>query len=293
MKKEIICTICPLGCRITVEGEGEEIRKKLRLARLSVPGPLTKYRPMSDEFLLKLVTCSPIEKDKRLDLLIEGIAGIEHGCIEWVHIGDGTDRERILDLAREKLGSKPGIRYRFLGRLSQRERYRWYADNPADVFFSVSRSESVPASMLEAMANHIFVCATAVDGVTDVLDSDCALLMPADPTAEQLSRLLELLCGMNREPFLEKSEKAFARWQKSYNSDRSCIAFVRELAGLSPLEEPEEPAEAPAPAEETPGEASVPETPAEEPAAEEPDAVPADDPAPEAPAEETETPDTL
>ncbi len=26
MKKEIICTICPLGCRITVEGEGEEIR---------------------------------------------------------------------------------------------------------------------------------------------------------------------------------------------------------------------------------------------------------------------------
>lgn len=264
-------------------GELDEVREKLRLAPLSVPGPLKKQPPMSDEFLLRLVTCSPIEKDKRLDLLIEGIAGIEHGCIEWVHIGDGTDRERILDLAREKLSGKAGIRYRFLGRLSQRERYRWYADNPADVFFSVSRSESVPASMLEAMANHIFVCATAVDGVTDVLDSDCALLMPADPTAEQLSRLLELLCGMNREPFFEKSEKAFARWQKSYNSDRSCIAFVRELAGMSPLEEPEEePAETPA------GEASVPETPAEEPSAEpaveEAESVPADEPASEDPA---------
>ena len=26
MKKEIICTVCPMGCRITVEGEVEEIR---------------------------------------------------------------------------------------------------------------------------------------------------------------------------------------------------------------------------------------------------------------------------
>ena len=25
MKKEIICTICPLGCNISVEGEGEEV----------------------------------------------------------------------------------------------------------------------------------------------------------------------------------------------------------------------------------------------------------------------------
>ena len=25
MKKEIICTVCPMGCRITVEVEGENI----------------------------------------------------------------------------------------------------------------------------------------------------------------------------------------------------------------------------------------------------------------------------
>ena len=236
------------------KSETSDVLEKLRVAPLSVPGPLKKQPPMSDEFLLRMVTCSPIEKDKRLDLLIEGIAGVEHGCIEWVHIGDGTDREHILDLAREKLGNKAGVRYRFLGRMSQRERYRWYAENPADVLFSVSRSESVPASMLEAMANHVFVCATAVDGVTDVLDNDCALLMPADPTAEQLSRLLELLCGMNREPFFEKSEKAFARWKASFNADRNCIDFVRELAGMPPLEAeetPEQPEEAaPADAEE-------------------------------------------
>ena len=25
MKKEVICTVCPMGCRISVEGEGEQI----------------------------------------------------------------------------------------------------------------------------------------------------------------------------------------------------------------------------------------------------------------------------
>ena len=84
--------------------------------------------------------------------------------------------------------------------------------------------------------------------------------MPADPTAEQLSRLLELLCGINREPFYEKSDKAFARWEKTFNADKNCIAFVRELAGMPPAEEPEAPVEE-APAEET-AEAAE-ETPAE------------------------------
>ena len=27
MKKEIICVVCPSSCHITVEGEGEDIRK--------------------------------------------------------------------------------------------------------------------------------------------------------------------------------------------------------------------------------------------------------------------------
>lgn len=216
-------------------GESKEVRKRLRVAPLGVPAPLKKRTVAMDDYLLRIVSCSPIEKDKRLDLLIEGIAGMEAGCVEWVHIGDGSDRERILQLAREKLGEKPGIRYRFLGRMNQRELYRWYAETPVDVFFSVSRSESVPAAMLEAMANHIFVCATEVDGVTDVLDNKAALLMPENPAAGQLSRLLEALCGLNRELFREKSDLAFRRWEESFNAEVNCVNFVRELANMAGL----------------------------------------------------------
>ncbi len=234
--------------------EPDEVLEKLRLAPLGVPGPLKKRRPAPDEYLLRVVSCSPIEPDKRLDLLIEGIAGMEQGCLEWVHIGDGSDRKRILALAHQKLDSKPGIRYHFLGPFSREELYSWYAENPVDVLLSVSRSESVPAAMLEAMANHIFVAATAVDGVTDVVDGESGLLLPPDPTAEQLSRFLEALCGMNKELFQQKSELAYRTWEAAFSAERNCVRFVRELAGLPvpdlPASDPpaDEPSEETAPA---------------------------------------------
>ena len=213
-------------------GEPAEVKNKLQVMPLGVPGPLKKDRPKPDEFLLRVLSCSPIEPDKRLDLLIDGIAGMEHGCLEWIHIGDGSDRERILHMAADKLGDKPGIRYRFLGRMSQQELYQWYQDTPVDVLLSVSKSESVPVAMLTAMAHHVVVCATAVDGVTDVVNNENGMLLPPDPTASQLSRFLEALCMMSKEPFAEKAEVAYQCWRDHFNADRNCVDLVSSFRSL-------------------------------------------------------------
>ena len=54
MKKEIICTVCPVGCRITVEGEGANIA--------SIVGNTCKRGETyaKDEFIApkRLLTCS-------------------------------------------------------------------------------------------------------------------------------------------------------------------------------------------------------------------------------------------
>ena len=54
MKKEIICTVCPVGCRITVEGEGADIS--------SIVGNTCKRGETyaKDEFIApkRLLTCS-------------------------------------------------------------------------------------------------------------------------------------------------------------------------------------------------------------------------------------------
>ncbi len=214
---------------------------KYRVAPLGVPEPEVLLEPPENDYLLRIVTCSPIEEDKRLPLLIEAISAMKFGCLEWVHIGDGSQREAVLELARQKLENKPGIRYEFLGSMNQQERYAYYAEHLLDVFLSVSRSESVPSMMLEAMANHIFVCATDVDGVSDVVSNETGLLMPADPTIEQLTAFLEMLCSMDKDKFDARAQMGFQCWQQWYNAEVNCLDFARELSTVENIQPDEEP----------------------------------------------------
>ncbi|MBQ6947801.1 MAG: DUF1667 domain-containing protein [Clostridia bacterium] len=54
MTKEIICTVCPTGCRITVEGEGTQI------ANITGNGCKRGIQYATDEFILpkRILTCS-------------------------------------------------------------------------------------------------------------------------------------------------------------------------------------------------------------------------------------------
>jgi glycosyltransferase involved in cell wall biosynthesis len=89
--------------------------------------------------------------------------------------GDGPLRAELEDLAR-----RSGGRVRFLGPVD---------DVAALVGLSVcvvstSSWEGLPLALLEALSMGTPVVATAIDGVTDVIPSDAALLVPpGDPSA--------------------------------------------------------------------------------------------------------------
>ncbi len=216
---------------------------KYRVAPLGVPEPLVLLDPPEGDYALQIVTCSPVEEDKRLPLLIEAMSRMKTGVFDWVHIGEGSQREAVEKLAHEKLDGKPGVSFRFLGFMSQEERYRYYAEHKLDVFLSVSSSESVPSAMLEAMANRIFVCATAVDGVTDVLSNETGLLMPENPTVEQLTAFLEMLCSMDKDKFAARAKLGFECWQQWFNADENCLSFAAELSAVQDIQPDEPPRE--------------------------------------------------
>ena len=82
MKKEIICTICPLGCRITVEGEGEVIRsvegytchRGLEYATAEFTHPVrilttTVKVAGNDGELLPVRSAAPVPKEKLFDCM--------------------------------------------------------------------------------------------------------------------------------------------------------------------------------------------------------------------------------
>ncbi|MGI5893918.1 MAG: glycosyltransferase [Candidatus Merdivicinus sp.] len=211
---------------------GEDI-SHFQVARLGVPGQEREPLEPLPEFFLRVVTCSPIEKDKRLNLLVDALSRVEGGCIEWVHIGTGSKQKELSEYVRTKLGEKKGIRCRFLGKLNRKEIYRYYRENYVDMFLSVSAAESVPTAMMEAMANRIFVAATNVDGVSAVVDNDNGMLLPADVTAEQLGKALDGFCRISKERIAQKGERAYLSWKEKFDADRNCVDFAETLAHLS------------------------------------------------------------
>lgn len=82
MKKEIICTVCPRGCRITVEGEGDTIlsvegyacKRGLEYGSAEFAHPvriLTTTVKMAgvDNDLLPVRSTAPIPKEKIIDCM--------------------------------------------------------------------------------------------------------------------------------------------------------------------------------------------------------------------------------
>ena len=206
-----------------------------QLAPIGVRSQERGYQEPLEEYYIRIVSCSQIEDNKRLTLLVDALSQVEHGCIEWDHIGSGAKKNQLIQYAKRKLGNKTGIRYKFFGKLNHSEIYEFYRDTYIDAFFSVSISESVPTAMMEAMANGIFVVATEADGVQDVVNNQNGMLMPADITAEQLKTVLEGLCRISKENIAKKREAAYHYWQEYLDADVNCDAFARLIA-LEPLE---------------------------------------------------------
>lgn len=211
--------------------------KIFKLAPIGVYGGEKTNQPPIDDYYIRIVSCSPIEENKRLKFLIDALSELNFGCVEWDHIGSGTDKNDVMEYAKEKLDQKEGVRYKFFGKLSHEEIYNFYRDTYVDAFISVSTSESVPTAMMEAMANHIFVIATDVDGVRDAVNNQNGILMPENITLEQLTAVIESLCRISKDKILKKHESAFEYWQEHFNADINCDDFAKSISSITPNEE--------------------------------------------------------
>jgi glycosyltransferase involved in cell wall biosynthesis len=141
---------------------------------------------------------------------LQAINKVEHkDNIKFLMVGDGDLKPQVLELA-DKLNLNPYIRF---------ENFR--SDIPAilkatDIFCLPSLWEGLPIAMLEAMAMHKAIIATAIDGITDLItDQENGLLVsPLNPT--ELAKAISLLAP-NKALQLSFGEKAGALIDQKFN----------------------------------------------------------------------------
>ena len=205
-------------------------QSKFEISRLGTLDQGIATYVVSDS-ILRIVSCSAMVPVKRIHLLVDALSQIKKTKIIWTHIGDGPDKDWIVELINSKLDSQQ-IRVRLVGQLSNDEVLSFYRNESVDCLINVSESEGLPVSMMEAMSFGIPVLATNVGGVSEIVDETTGVLMRADSTA---ATIVEDILRFHNLSLLQKKllrVNSRTRWKSTYNSQSNYTDFVNRILVL-------------------------------------------------------------
>ena len=156
---------------------------------------------------------------------LEAVAGLgprARARVELHLFGEGPERERLTDLARDRLAGVPVV---FHGMVLDREQI--YA--AIDVLVVGSRTEGQSMAIMEAMARGVPVIATDVGG-NAALVREAGVLVPAGDTAAIRGAIARLVA----EPALvERLGRASRAWIAAHHSIDAVAAKYRALYAAS------------------------------------------------------------
>lgn len=131
---------------------------------------------------LVCLTTARIEPHKGQRLIVRALAALDArgrgDKLRLVFAGGGT-HEHLLELEREI--ARFGVESRVLT-LGPRADVVDLLD-ASDIFILPSKSEATSLSIIEAMAKGVPVVATGVDGILELIDEDCAIVLPLEEEA--------------------------------------------------------------------------------------------------------------
>src|SRR5690606_21700072 len=207
---------------------------KLEVMRLGTVMP-AGCSVSSADGVLRVLTCSRLEEVKRVGLAVRALGAFAERWpqlpVEWTHIGDGAERESIENAAERLL--PVSVKWVIRGVLPNASVREHYLESPVDVLLNVSSSEGVPVSMMEALSFGVPVVGTSVGGVPEIIDANTGILLPPDPTAEQIA---EALHHFTERSTSVKRMRCAAReqWRTRFDGDRNFTEFVHRLLEAAP-----------------------------------------------------------
>lgn len=206
---------------IYLKNEYSDIVFQTRTLRLGVRdvGRASK----SNDGWFRIVSCASIIKLKRIDLIPKILKRLPYN-IEWTHLGDGNNQAEV---ENEIKNLPEHLRVNLLGRLQSDEVQKYYCDHPIDMFISLSSTEGIPVSIMEALAAGIPVFSTDVGGIREIIDDSVGHLVDKDATENELVQLLKVFI----DKYIENPEKyksqAYQRFQKMCDQ-RQCNRLLLE-----------------------------------------------------------------
>lgn len=180
--------------------------------------------PFDPSLTFSIATCSIIRDVKRLELLPEILKFLDFDIV-WHVIGNGPDET----LLREKCNDLPGnIRVQFHGYLSPEQVMGFYKSTSVNLFCSLSRSEGLPVSMMEAISYGIPVLSTEVGGCAEICNENTGILISKDFDPKSVSEQIQAF-KTSAKNTMEFRTKVRTFWKSNFNAEQNYQDFVNTI----------------------------------------------------------------
>ncbi|MDX9726111.1 MAG: glycosyltransferase [Bacteroidales bacterium] len=213
----------------------EKVRTRQPQLKVSYLGTLrpdeTSCTEEDGDFVI--VSCSNMIALKRIDLIIKALSLVKTSRkLQWLHFGEGAQKEELTNLAASCLSHLDYIRHRFMGYLPNNELLKFYSSNRVDLFINTSSSEGIPVSIIEAQSFGIPVIATDVGGVKEIVRSGTGSLLDPDFTPSDLAKIIEQYIVMERHKTGAIRSSAFENWKMNFKAEHNYGNFIESINSI-------------------------------------------------------------
>jgi glycosyltransferase involved in cell wall biosynthesis len=179
-----------------------------------------KYPKTSSEKII--VSCSNLLEFKQVDRLALAVLNMTNP-VKWVHFGGGQELEKI-----EKIVAMLPVHIQvdLRGKVSNKTIIDYYIHNYISAFVSLSRSEGLPVSMMEAQAFGIPIISPGINGIPEIVNSETGFLLRCDFSDDEVTQSLEKMLYGNRKFDRRIIKRNF---DENFNSGVNYPKFIREV----------------------------------------------------------------
>lgn len=169
-----------------------------------------------------IVTCARMETFKRISLMPE-ILKLINVPLHWVHFGDGPEFEKV----KEDIKYTPShIKVTLYGQVNNSKIHQFYKEIKIELLVSLSTSEGLPVSMMEAISYGIPILSTSINGTPEIVTSETGVLITENTSNITIAKTIESI--IKNKPFNNEKIKSF--YDSNFNAEINYSKFSKEIA---------------------------------------------------------------